>query len=335
MTRNGTTQTRSFNYCGNVLQSETHLETGTTTYQYRNDGLLIQKTDAKGQVTWYDYDDYGRVIAIRSGGGNGPVQRSFTYDTCPQGGPPCDRPLGRLTMVDHVLGQGPVRFQEYFGYFTSGAVRWKTLRYLRSDTGLSGDLVATFDFNNEGRMSSIQYPSIWNGSQVVADVGYSYVFDNMGRPQRMNSYGTYVVDNVQYGPANELLQMDWLGHTETRTYNNRLQLTRLRVTGAGGDLGMDNLYTFPAAPNNNGRIQSLQSGTYATFPMETISYQYDALNRLTSAVGPDFTQSISFDGFGNLIARVGKGPHSFYQHKRVEFCWPSWQRWRVGRNTTS
>ena len=138
-------------------------------------------------------------------------------------------------------------------------------------------------------------------------MGYSYVFDNMGRPQRMNSYGTYVVDNVQYGPGNELLQMDWLGHTETRTYNNRLQLTRLRVTGAGGDLGMDNLYTFPAAPNNNGRIQSLQSGTYATFPMETISYQYDALNRLTSAVGPDFTQSMSFDGFGNLIARVGTG----------------------------
>jgi hypothetical protein len=113
-------------------------------------------------------------------------------------------------------------------------------------------------------MSSLQYPNIWNGSQVVADVGYSYVFDSMGRPQRLNSYGSYVVNNVQYGPANELLQLDWLGRTETRTYNNRLQMTRLRVTGGGGDLGMDNQYTFPDAPYNNGRIVSQSSGTYVS-----------------------------------------------------------------------
>ena len=40
---------------------------------------------------------------------------------------------------------------------------------------------------------------------------------------------------VQYGAAGELLQLNWLGRTEYRTYNSRLQMTRVRITQGGLD----------------------------------------------------------------------------------------------------
>ncbi len=38
---------------------------------------------------------------------------------------------------------------------------------------------------------------------------------------------------------------------------------------------------------------------------ETIAYQYDSLNRLISAAGNGWSQTMTYDGFGNLIARAG------------------------------
>jgi YD repeat-containing protein len=93
MPRGSVTQTRTFTYSPSthLLTSETHPETGTTSYTYTADNftsdLLTSKTDAKGQVTVYSYDTYYRVTEIQRypsgvGGGEDVCQRvAYTYDS--------------------------------------------------------------------------------------------------------------------------------------------------------------------------------------------------------------------------------------------------------------
>src|SRR5258708_27123725 len=119
----------------------------------------------------------------------------------------------------------------------------------------------------------------------------------MMRPQGMtDERSNSVVSNVQYGAANQLLQMTYAGGTETRTYNSMLQLTNI------SGLGQNITYTFPSA--NNGKISSQTDAVSG----ETITYQYDSLNRLISASTSTWTQTQTYDGFGNLTARTGTRP---------------------------
>src|SRR5260370_19079957 len=87
--------------------------------------------------------------------------------------------------------------------------------------------------------------------------------------------------------------------TETRTYNSMLQLTRI------SGMGQNVTYTFPSA-TNNGKIVSQTDNISG----ETVTYQYDSLNRLIRAQGNGWSQSQSCDGFGNLTNRTGSMPMS-------------------------
>lgn len=78
------------------------------------------------------------------------------------------------------------------------------------------------------------------------------------------------------------------------------QMTRLRVIGV-----LDHEYRFSATAND-GRITQRKDWLSG----EEVSYQYDSLNRLVSAMttGPEWGQSFSYDGFGNLLNQtVTKG----------------------------
>ena len=61
MTRPQGTQTRTFVYTGADMTSATNPENGTVTYTYDAVHHVTSRTDAKGQVTQYNYDSYGRV----------------------------------------------------------------------------------------------------------------------------------------------------------------------------------------------------------------------------------------------------------------------------------
>ncbi len=123
----------------------------------------------------------------------------------------------------------------------------------------------------------------------------------MGRLNTMtdNIATQTIVTAATYGPANETLSIAggtyfgaWAG--ETRTYNSLKQLTAL----ASGTLSIN--YTFPST-YNNGKISS-QTDTVSG---ETVTYTYDALNRLATAenqstFSPSWGQGFTYDGFGNL-----------------------------------
>jgi YD repeat-containing protein len=142
---------------------------------------------------------------------------------------------------------------------------------------------------------------------------FTYAYDPMERPVKLTDNSADPVEwvnNVAYNAAGQMTQMTrltYIGdggipahHSETRDYNARNQLTRLRVIGV-----LDHEYRFSATAND-GRITQRKDWLSG----EEVSYQYDSLNRLVSAMttGPEWGQSFSYDGFGNLLNQtVTKG----------------------------
>jgi RHS repeat-associated protein len=165
------------------------------------------------------------------------------------------------------------------------------------------NLDAAYTYDLEGKMTSVNYPETWswqgqNGPLVSAPgPTYTYSFDTMDRPTGLKDQNNNtVVNNVSYNAANQLLTFN----TETRTYNNLNQMTRLTITGTGP---LDISYNFPAGANN-GKISSQLDNLSG----ETVTYQYDSLNRLLSASSSQsWTETYGFDAFGNLLSKTGTG----------------------------
>jgi YD repeat-containing protein len=309
-------QTRTFNYTtgttvGSLLLSATNPENGMVTYTYNADKTLATKTDAMNQQFSYTYDSYKHVTQINQ---SQTLLRQFYYDTNPLDGTGTFTQYagGRLAAVQNASTTNGDTFIEMYSYTQPGEVTKKRLRLSRSVQShtITGDLDATYQYDNEGRMTSVTYPQstyIDQNLQVQPSpvTTYTYGFDAMGRPTSMTGPGVdfmgnpatvNIVNNVQYGPASELLQINYFGSTETRQYNTRLQMTHLTVPGQ-----LNISYNFAA--QDNGQISSQTDNLSG----EQITYQYDALKRLYLASASAWTQTFTYDGFGNLTDKVGTG----------------------------
>jgi hypothetical protein len=98
-------------------------------------------------------------------------------------------------------------------------------------------------------------------------------------------------------------------YTETRSYNERLQLTELKVVAPGNATIVREQYVYGA--QNNGQIErkkDILSG-------EDVTYTYDALRRLVKAEtpAPGWGMEFGYDGFGN-----GGGRRFNERHDRHE-----------------
>ena len=143
--------------------------------------------------------------------------------------------------------------------------------------GGSFALAATYTYDMEGRTTAETYPTDHSGTTA----NLSYTFDNMGRLNTMtdNIANEQLVQGTSYGPANEVLSITgipccnpgWRG--QTYTYNSLKQLTGV---SAGSSLSVS--YSYPST-GNNGKISSQTDNISG----ETVTYTYDALNRLATA----------------------------------------------------
>jgi RHS repeat-associated protein len=305
MPRPSGTQTRTFNYGnppGAFLLSATNPENGTVTYTYGTGGTLATKTDAKNQQIRYTYDSYLRLTRLAyyqtpTSQEDTQARVDIYYDSYWVGGPPLSNTLGRMTWRQYTAGQGAYTFKETYEYTQPGQLNKKTLSI--QSGSYSTSLAQSWTYDNEGRVTSMAYPSAGlnqDGTNVRTQ-SYSYGYDIMGRLSTMQSTvspnpPTNVVTGTTYGPAGELLTIAFAGRpTETRTYNSLLQLIGLN----------ESTFTYPAGLNN-GRIQSEMNTTTG----EQVTYAYDKLNRLISAVTTDnpnvtqWGQQFVYDGFGNL-----------------------------------
>jgi len=328
MTRPSGTQTRTFAYDSNQrLLSETHPESGSKIYTYNTDGTLASRTDAKGITTKYTYDTYKR-LTMKSYWYmyNGVLtedttQRlTLTYDTNPLNSTYSQNSWGRLTTAQWNYPTGRACGAEtgasyyMYSYTTAGEMAGKTLDITRNTdrcgygyTWQHLDFAGSFTYDNEGHMLSMTYPvySKYQNGQIVQQpqLTYTYTYDGMGRQySALNSVtNTSWPASASYGPSDEFLQaFNNIGvPVEQRTYNSMLQATK--VNGAQ--------YNYPAT-GNNGRISSEVDSRG-----QTLYFSYDSLNRLAAAsgngvgvpTGGAWSESYSYDGFGNLLAKTPAG----------------------------
>jgi YD repeat-containing protein len=333
MPRGSNTQTRTFNYntgttVGTNLLSATNPENGTVTYTYNSDSTLHTKTDAKSQVFTYSYDSYKRLTQIMVGS---TVLRTFMYDTNTLDSTfSGSYTQGRLVAVQNtgftpngyvggVGGNGAsvpsgVQLIEMYGYTQAGLTSGKRLQveetfnwYQNNNPESSTqklNLDATYTYDIEGKATSVNYPSTYSynpSGQLVTTPGpkYTYSFDSMDRPTGLTDQSNNTdVSNVTYNAANQLLGLNYLGIAETRQYNNLNQMTNLT---AGSLINIT--YTYPAGAND-GKISQQTNAISA----ETVTYQYDSLNRLLSATSSQsWSETYGYDGFGNLQSKTPTG----------------------------
>ena len=248
----------------------------------------------QGQQFTYTYDSMGRLTQLSLTGTG--VLRTYYYDTNPFDSTYSTNANGRLTAVQYTLPNGDAD-TDMFAYDVSGAITAKRLRVSRVSGGIvyTGDLNASFTFDSEGRPSTVSYPA--NGPT------YTTTYDSMGRPTELTDQANDVlVNNIQYGAAGQVQQISFFGATETRQYNNLLQLTQITANNNGTN-ALNMAYAY-SGTQNNGKITSQTDSSVQ--PAETVNYAYDSLNRLISAIKSDegWGQGYSYDSFGNLTAKT-------------------------------
>jgi len=156
-------------------------------------------------------------------------------------------------------------------------------------------------------MTSLTYPSM-----SLPAMAFQYQYDNLSRLTGMQqttctwvsggacgSWGSpSTVASATYNAAGQITNMTYDIFTETRSYNTLMQLTQETATAYFGTFTAKNMSYAYSSTQNNGRIISSTDGVTC----ETISYAYDALNRLITAQGSPggFSESYTYDGFGNM-----------------------------------
>jgi RHS repeat-associated protein len=292
------TQTRTFNYTGLDLTSETNPENGAVTYTYDGAHHMLSKTDAIGQQTQYTYDPYGRLTAkycypLVSGVPTLDPNQTvlYYYDTNPHEPTFSSNSQGRLTAVQ----MNTSMWYEY-NYSVPGRVTNQRLQVWGHDYD------ASYSWDTEGRLLTQTWPSAVSPSTGPQ---YTFQYDSMGRVGSMLDSNNNTQATASYGVANELLGLNYFGIAEQRTYNNMFQL--IHQYAPNGEIDMQYIYT---AGQNNGRIAQSIDG----YLPETVNYTYDSLNRLSNAAATNgaFSQSYTYDGFGNLTSKSAAGFYPAY-----------------------
>lgn len=285
----------AYNSLKHLLQV-TNPENGNTKYDYDANGNLKHKTDARGVVVTYNYDNLNRLITRSYSDGTPTVTYNYDLAAVPNS-------RGRITST--IAGDSNY---EHKAFDALGRVTES--RQTFTGPGVSDDYVMTYEYNKLGVLTSQKYPS---GRIVKTD------YDGAGRIAgvKNDATGAYYAgaagssaDRIQYSPAGAI-QIMKLGNDlwEHTNFNSASQVTQIGVGNSSTDSSKLKLdYTYGVVVNNNlditknnGNIQS-QTITMPAAAAIVQTYTYDDLNRLKVAQeqgAAGWTQQFSYDQFGN------------------------------------
>ena len=168
MTSGQNTQTRLFDYDHRgLLASESHPESGQTSYQYDALGNTVQKTTPAGTLT-YTYDRAARVTALAH---DGSTVKSFSYD---RANTATDFSMGKLataTRHNRTPELGDVEVTETYAYAGAGGrlSRKETVVTTRGSAPETYTFSEAYTYNALGDVSTLEYPGCTTGcSSLVA-----------------------------------------------------------------------------------------------------------------------------------------------------------------------
>ena len=239
--------------------SETHPESGTTTYEYFLNGNLKKITNALSEITQFTYNGDSRILTKDGPGTADDV--TFTYDTA-----------GRVQTMT-IAG-----VTTSYDYDTLGRIESRT------DTVGGQPFASSYGYDANDNLDRITYPS---GRIVTYQVGAE------DRLASVKNNGAFFAQNFQYDGRGNLrsYQTGAITHTFTaHAITNRLE--RIQAGTA-----LDLTYNYDDTDNVT-QITDTRFGMSQTFG-------YDALDRLTSGVGPWGQRTWTYDEAGN---RLTEGP---------------------------
>jgi YD repeat-containing protein len=255
---------------GNLSQQASP-DTGTTTNTYDAAGNLLTQTDAKSQATAYTYDALNRVAQITFHDGSKQV---YAYDQNTNG-------IGRLSSITERDPANAVTNQTSYTYDSHGRVA----TIATAHGGVTYTVGYTYD--SSGRLSGMTYPS---GRTIT------YAFDALGRVNQVSTTKAgqtqTVVSAVAYQPFGGVK-----GYTlgNGQTYARSIDLDG-RI--ASYTLGSQ---AFAIGYDAASRIEFISD---LGAPVNSNTYGYDALDRLTSATTPGVPYSYGYDAVGNRTSKT-------------------------------
>ena len=281
-------RTWTWNSVNNLLDSETHPESGTTTYAYDSAGVLASKTDAKGILTTYVRDGNERVTEITAG----TDLTTITYE------PGSDNRTSAINSSAGVFS----RYDPFTGRLSS-----------RLDTINGKSFTTLFEYSGNDYLTAVVYPS---GRRVQYDVNPA------GQPEHVYELaaGRDYAMTILYHPSGGVRSYasgngttTTIGYDADRYWTTSVNSGPVELTYTDYD-GVGNPHTI--GDSRAGFDQTLDYDvldrlTAVTGPAGPTTYAYDAYgNRagggyeyepLTGRLSTNGTTAFTYDDNGNTL----------------------------------
>jgi RHS repeat-associated protein len=273
-------------------------------YTYTSFDKVSTRTDARGVVTTYGYDNVNRLISISyntsSAPGVAPTGNvTYNYDTSTS-----SSTKGLLLSITMALFQVST-YQETLSYDSLERVS------SRNWTKDAGNYTTSYQYNTANELTQTTYP---DGRVVATTYSTNAQVASLTEP----SSGAAYVSSTSFNVAG-LMSAITLGNgvTEAYTYDaNRLQLTSQTATASGGPTGglMKLNYSYQAAAGqmgtgttagNVGQLMGINNNSTINGSPESAVYTYDLERRLATSAqtsnGQTATRRFDYDRWGNRL----------------------------------
>jgi len=328
---------RSFTYDGlSRLLTANLPESGNTTYSYlaygSNTALcsgsasdVCSRTDARGAITAYAYDELGRVTSTTYPNNDGTTPNStFAYDV-PKSGwnfsnqtTPAGQPVGQGNLKGRLSWEQNANATIVYSYDAGGRTTLKSVcTPVNCGAGDHYDIDRVYDNLGDVTFSDIGRDALLNAANPNAGYygGLNMSYSTAGRLQS----GTGdIVDATHPSSIVLFTHYDPLGNPAAASYGGVLDVakTYTQRSALGDELTNAPAYNttrtdhFDYYPNGTTKDvkDSLYGGT-------TFTYNFDKLNRLASYSGPLASVNYAYDPWGNRTGVkpvAGSGPSSTY-----------------------
>lgn len=278
------------------LTSETHPESGTTSYNYNNDDLLFtrvrpsanQTNSAVTTTTTYSWDERHRLRGYSYSDGTPPV--TFDYDPV--------TPLGGLSSISlaNTGGRMSAEYVTVSGQIQSGAVfsydgvgRIVNNSQCTPINCASGNHPFSYSYNLAGDMTQ---RTLYYGVVLQPTINLAGLPSQMAESFSDANHPGTLISAAHYNAFGELVSAN-LGNgiAQSRTYNTRGWLQSL----TDGTLYNVNTPSTPISYTPNGNLLGTNDKINGSW-----SYVYDDFNRLKTANGSAAgNYSYDYDRFGN------------------------------------
>jgi RHS repeat-associated protein len=275
---------------------------------------ILSFTNGVGEITRFDYDQFGRPIQTTFANGS---TDSLSYND--QGFPVSETTRGGEVVTSTYNSQQQVTERDYpdlpdqtFTYDARGNIA--------SITDSNG--VSHFTYNANGQLTHVDYPdssfinytysAIGQRTQISDSTGAvtNYQYGSNGLTSKVLNGSNEMLAQYTYDAKGNLTRADFANETATTySYDAKEQITSVTNLAAGGAMQSFSNYTYDSA----GRRASLTNGDGTTL------YGYDINSNLSSVTLPGgHTTTYQYDANGNRVSVTDNGTISNYSTDSVD-----------------